>query len=118
VFYTDGSAFSSDDGDPWQAPRRGVQAIACSSPDTGFYWLHGESYYTYEQDAGGWHKANMFTMVDHLLRAARPLVIFGQMLSDAQWRKMWHQCGQHDLIKQGWLSRENDVRREAERHQP
>ena len=119
VYYTNGDKFTSEDGTPWDAPRRSMQAIASSSPEVGFYWIYGSDYFYYEEEHGGWHKADMFTLWDHLVRAKYPCPGFGRMLSDAVWKTMWADI-QRDfsgIEKDGWLQRENDVRLEAKKTQ-
>ena len=100
VFYTDGSTFCSVDGSPWDAPRRSVQSIASSKEGNDWYNVNMRDYYYYERENGGWNEANdLFTVFDHLIRAKRPLVLFGRMLSDAGWRethkKMRAYCEDH-----------------------
>ena len=114
IYYTDGDKFSSDDGTAWDAPRRSIQAIASNSPDVGFYWVHGADYFYYEKERGGWQKADMFTLWDHLVRAKYPCIGFGQMLSDQDWRELWKRITEDfaGIEKQGWLRRESDVRRQ------
>ena len=118
IYYTNGDKFSNEDGTPWDAPRRSIQAIANSSPETGFYWVHGSDYFYYEKDVGGWHKADSFTLWDHLTRAKYPCPGFGRMLSDEHWRELWSRITKDfaGIEKQGWLRRE--TQREAEKTQP
>ena len=90
IFYTDGSTFCSSDGTPWQAPRRDVQCVASSKDekDSDFYLIQQIDYFYYEPNHGGWNDCtDLFSLHDHLLRADYPLVIFGRMLSDAQWKE-------------------------------
>ncbi len=117
VYYTNGDQFTSEDGTPWDAPRRSIQAIASSSPEVGFYWIYGSDYFYYEEESGGWQKADTFTLWDHLVRAKYPCPGFGRMLSDQGWRDMWKRIREDFGKKDGWLQRENDVRQEAEKHQ-
>jgi len=65
IYYTDGSAFSSDDGTPWDAPRRNVLAITV--PDEfgkslPYMLIYGTDYYYYEKDLGGWRQCDIFTL--------------------------------------------------------
>ena len=53
IFYSSGDTFSSDDGSAWDAPRESILAIASSSPETGFIWLYGRTYYYFEAERGG-----------------------------------------------------------------
>ena len=88
IFYTGGDIFTSAMGSPWEAPRRDIQSIASSRPGGGHYNVNQRDYYYYEADNGGWNEANdLFTVWDHLIRADRPLVVFGRMLSDENWKR-------------------------------
>lgn len=113
VYYGDFSTFSCDDGEPWEAPRLDVMAIASYSEKVGFYWIYSADYFYFEADRGGWQKADSFTLWDHLLRAKYPCVLFGRMLSDAHWDELWQRIQKDfgELEKNGWLEREGDVRR-------
>ena len=113
IYYEDFSTFSCDDGSPWDAPRLAVMAIASYSEKVGFYWIYSSDYFYYEIDRGGWHKADQFTVWDHLVRAKQPLVLFGRMMSDKGWDELWNRIREDfaELNKDGWLQREADVRR-------
>jgi hypothetical protein len=101
IFYTDGSVFTSADGSAWDAPRRSVQRIASGRADkhNDFYNVQQYDYFYWEPEHGGWNGGDNFTIFDHLLRAARPCVIFGRMLSDEGWqdrhKKMNDYCEKH-----------------------
>ena len=119
IYYTNGDKFTSDDGSPWDAPRRSIQAIVSSNPEVGFDWAHGSDYFYYEEETGGWHSADMFTLWDHLVRAKYPCPGFGRMMSDVDWKDMWQRAREDfaGIEKDGWLRRERDVRKEAEPQQ-
>ena len=56
--------------------------------DSDFYLIQQIDYFYYEPNHGGWNDCtDLFSLHDHLLRADYPLVIFGRMLSDAQWKE-------------------------------
>ena len=119
IYYTNGDKFTSDDGSPWDAPRRSIQVIASSNPEVGFGWVHSSDYFYYEEENGGWQSADMFTLWDHLIRAKYPCPGFGRMLSDTDWKQLWRRVKEDfaGIEKDGWLRRERDVRKEAEPHQ-
>lgn len=111
IFYTDGSVFTSADGSPWEAPRANVQRIANSKTGHEKDWYNVQSYdfFYYEQDRGGWNEArDIATVTLHLLRASKPLVVFGAMLSDKNWqqahRRMNEYCERHRM----WLTGASD----------
>ena len=89
IFYTDGTTFCSKDGTPWDAPRMGVSSIASVRGDMAdWYNVNQFDFYYYEEDKGGWLEArDQYTVMLHLLRAKYPCVLFGEMLSDAEWNR-------------------------------
>ena len=121
VFYTDGSIFTSADGSPWDAPRRSVQSIA-SVKDSGDDWynINMSDFFYFEewtsdgQPVGGWHCAkNMFDVMDHLLRAKHPCVLFGRMLSDAAWKALHHEMNDYCYKHRAWLLGQTDEKPEG-----
>ena len=83
IYYGDGSTFSDEDGSPFDAPRTGVQVIAYTNPSTGkIDRLSQADFYYYEPECTdwGWWHCGPETMTLHLIRAKRPLILFGEML--------------------------------------
>lgn len=90
IFYRDKSTFNwLDDGGPWDAPRTDVEVIVCNHPETGYVNIHGEDYFYFEDEAGGWQAANREDVLLHLIRARYPCVLFGAMMSDAEYREFF-----------------------------
>lgn len=113
IFYTDGTVVTSADRSPWDVPRLHVQRIANSRDEIEQDWYNVQSYdrFYYEADRGGWNEARDDTAVMlHLLRARHPLIVFGEMLADRQWRsyhrRMNEWCARHRL----WLIGASDDR--------
>jgi hypothetical protein len=44
IWYSDGSTFSSENGEPSEAPREGVQAIAERRDGRRLVWVYGDVY--------------------------------------------------------------------------
>lgn len=81
IYYEDGTTFSSEEGQAFDAPRTGVQVIAYQD-DNGWSLLSQADYYYYEPertDWGWWH-CGPVGMTLHLQRAKRPLILFGSMV--------------------------------------
>lgn len=113
IFYEDGSTFCSQDGSPWEAPRDGVLHIAqcLDAKDNDWCFLLGHDQYYYEEDRGGWCEAREITTVmQHLLRARHPCVIFGVMLSHSTWRETHHIVKQYCVAHHDWLTGKTDER--------
>ena len=54
VWYSDGTSFASDDGEPWEAPRDGVICIAVEKQSCGRYLISSRSYYCWHFHEGQW----------------------------------------------------------------
>jgi hypothetical protein len=50
VWYSDRSSFSSEDGEPWDAPRTGVQCIQVAHSSCGSYTLAEQDFYCWHLD--------------------------------------------------------------------
>ena len=85
IHYDDGSTF---DGDPFDAPRTGVVAITRPDAWVGWVIVHGGDYYCHEPERDGWYCTDMIGMADYLTRCRNPLVLFGRMVSTAQYRAL------------------------------
>ena len=105
IFYEDGE-FSSEDGDPWEAPRQGVQIVAQVDDFVGYVLIHGRDYFYHEAERGGWANCDLFGLYDHLIRAPRPCPLFGRMMSDAAFGSLRERVKKALGPKQGWLQRE------------
>ena len=105
IFYEDGE-FSSDDGSPWDAPRQGVQIIAQCDEWVGYKLAHGSDYFYYESERGGFAGCDLFGCYDHLIRADKPLVLFGRMMSDEAFKAFFARVKKKLGPKQGWMTRE------------
>jgi len=110
VYYDDGSRFSDHDGDPWSAPRVGIVAIVHADDRVGWTIVCGEDYFYYEPAVGGWRNTSQFGMYDHLVRAQRPLVLFGRMITDEHYAQVRRDIATEWGDKSGWLPME--VRRD------
>jgi len=104
--YYDRGEFSSEDGDPWAAPRTGVVVIARADPMVGYRLIHSGDYYYYEADRDGWQASDLIGMADHLMRAPRPLVLFGRTIDSGQYREVLHSLRERYGPKQGYLEDE------------
>lgn len=86
IYYDDGSRFTDEDGSAFEAPRTGVQIIAQADPSMGWELVSSADYYYFEPDRRGWYVADLFTVWDVLIRAPRPLILFGRMVSEDEFR--------------------------------
>ena len=109
IYYDGGRVFTSEDGTPWDAPRTGVQIIVQEHDRVGWEILNSADEYYYEADKRGWYEAKGFTFYEHLIRAKRPLIVFGRMVSNAEYSALLTQV-KADLPKPktGQLRTERD----------
>lgn len=106
IYYEADRSFSDTDGSPWDAPRTGVVVIARSDPEVGYRLIHGEDYYYYEPDRDGWQCSDLIGMADHLMRASRPLVLFGRTVPTEEYRRVLTDLRERYGDKSGYLREE------------
>ena len=96
IYYEDGRVFSNEDGQPFDAPRVGVQVIV-QGRDGSYELVHGKDYFYWEPRRGGWYSTDQFGAFDHLIRAERQCLLIGRMLADDEWQALWtrvkSECG-------------------------
>jgi hypothetical protein len=94
IYYSNGSAFSDQDGEPWDAPRRGAQVAVTKWPRSpsarrllgpldrdDLVW--GRSYYCWYSVDGCWLNHDLPAMVQVYLPAEpRPCVILGEYIDE------------------------------------
>lgn len=81
IYYVGGATFSSNDGEPWQAPRLGVLAIVSFEPDNGREILARKEFYWW--DGSHWFGGDNFGLWDHLIRADRQCALAGRYVANA-----------------------------------
>ncbi|MDQ3730312.1 MAG: hypothetical protein M3355_12075 [Actinomycetota bacterium] len=100
VYYGDGSTFSSEDGEPKDAPKRGVQLVAriIDSPngpqmayayrDDFYWWAEGD----------GWIGGDHYGFWDYMTQPGAKVVLFGRSIKDSDYREIvdraMSECGE------------------------
>lgn len=84
IYYGDGSTY---DGPVEDAPARNVQIIAQADPDHGWIALSGTDYYIWRGDR--WFGVNADALYDYLIDPGWKKVLFGRMLSSAEYNAVW-----------------------------
>lgn len=89
VWYDGGSTFSSADGPPENAPKRGVQAIACADAECGRYICRSNDFYIWSVYDGqpGWQGVDYFGLWDYLQEPGAKIVLFGRTIGNAEYRQ-------------------------------
>lgn len=97
IYYDTGAVFTDKQGSPCDAPRTGVQVIVQSHPSAGYEIVQGGDFFYYEEDRRGWWYGDIFTAMDHLMRATRQCLLFGRMVPDDQFaqliKRVNEECG-------------------------
>jgi hypothetical protein len=88
VYYGDGSVYTSEDGSALEAPRVNVQVIAQEDPSMGWELLSEADYYYFEPETRNWYIADLFTVWDVLIRSRQPLIMFGRMVTEDEFREI------------------------------
>lgn len=82
IYYTGEETFSSDNGEPWEAPRLGVLAIVSLEPDNGRQILARKDFYWWE---GEWFGGDNFGLWDHLVRSSKQCALMGRFVPNAEY---------------------------------
>lgn len=111
ILYADGSRFSSRDGEPWQAPRNGVQFVIVEDPDVGTraesspigHWGWNDGQWVGYEDMGGYYDYEWF---HGLASESAPLIVTltGRMTKSADWEAMIRHASEviMGIEKHGW----------------
>lgn len=83
ILYRDGSCFTHEDGDVWDAPRMDVQAVYQEDESVGAMTVRSAWGFWKWEDA--WIGVDREGMFMHLALWPRPLVLFGTFLSQPEW---------------------------------
>lgn len=113
IFYTNGTVFTSEDGTPWEAPRRSVQVVVSCRDKDERDWdcFHKVDRFYYEPDHGGWNDcSDEFSMFDHMIRTKHPLVLFGRMLGNNEWKATFARVVVWNEAHKLWLTGMSDER--------
>jgi hypothetical protein len=75
IWYDDFSSFSSDDGEPWEAPRDGVICIAIADRGCGRYVLGEIDWYCWHFEDSKWVPHNRSGMQQYLRKPGKEKVV-------------------------------------------
>ena len=74
IYYTDGSTYSNEDGEPADAPGGGVLAIAQEDATVGVLVHYGCDWYAFGEKYGGWAGMDSLGIAQYVIDAG-PLVL-------------------------------------------
>lgn len=106
IYYADGTTFSNAQGDPRDAPRVGVIAVAQEDAEVGYRIVHAHDYYYWEPAVDGWCCSDLLGAFDHLVRCREPLVLMGRMIATPAYRALLRRMREELGEKQGWKQEE------------
>jgi len=86
VYYDDGSTYDGAEGVE-KAPARGVQVIAMTDPEVGWYAQSGSDYYVWRDDR--WWGVDIFGLFDYLDMPGWKKVLMGRTLTNAAYVAIW-----------------------------
>lgn len=90
IWYDDGNSFTNEDGEPHEAPRWGVLAVAARSKDHGRVIWHGKDYYVWEAE---WLGVDFIGLVDYLTRPGREkFALVGRGVRPARFHEIYNQA--------------------------
>lgn len=90
IWYSDGSTFTSEEGPPELAPKRGVQAIACRDKTFGRIVCRSNDFYIWSVYDGqpGWQGVDYFGLWDYLQEPGVKIVLFGRTIGNVEYRQL------------------------------
>lgn len=86
IYYSDGSTFSDKDGDPFNAPGRGVQMIVHEHSEVGRHLLGREDNYWWS--GSRWFGGDLFGLYDYLQEPGPKKVIFGRVIDNESFKRI------------------------------
>lgn len=90
VWYDDREPFTSSDGPPELAPKRGVQCVVVSDRDHGWYFCRSNDFYIWAEYDGtmGWQGVDYFGLWDYLQAPGSKVVLFGRTIGNVEYRQL------------------------------
>ena len=108
IYYDDKKTFTDKDGNPEEAPCRGVLVITQSCERVGRAVTHSRDYYIYSKRLGGWEGVDTFGLFDYLSHPGFKIVKFGRTVTNEEWNEVLLRAVDDPELpkKSGWLPRE------------
>ena len=89
IFYSDGSEFSNQDGDPSQAPGDGVIAIAQRDMEADPFIHQGSDFYLFDLDLfEGWGGVDQFGLAQYLSEPGYKIIKMGRLIGTEKWKRL------------------------------
>ena len=88
VYYGDGSTYSNEDGEPEEAPGGNVQAVVQEDATIGRAVHHGDDFYVFSEEYGGWRGMDHFGFVQYLMRPGTKIIKLAESLSTDRYKEV------------------------------
>lgn len=89
IYYDDGSSFSSDEGEPHEAPVHGFLCAVCYSDLGKRYIISGKDHYCFDRGEGCWWGFDLQGILDRLRHRKEVYAyIEGRSVSAATWAEI------------------------------
>lgn len=100
IYYGNESTYTSDDGPPEQAPKRGVQVIIQGTEDgTDPELLGAMGYYWWDFEHDLWLSGDVFGFYDYMIQPGEKVVLFGRTLTNKEYQSIRDRAIQEGLIQ-------------------
>lgn len=86
IYYSDGSFFTNKDGNPEDAPGRGVQIILQRDDMIGREVLRATDFYVWKDNK--WYAMEYFGFVDYLIQPGLKIVKLGEYITNEEYRRL------------------------------
>lgn len=88
IFYTDGSTFSSADGNPSEVAIKPVAIIHTEDGRCGRRVLKLMDWYRFDEEAGRWFDCDAYSILLELARKGRIIALCGQYQTEAEFQEI------------------------------
>lgn len=88
IFYDDGSTFSSDEGQPHDAPTEGFVCALGYNESGARYIMHGWDFYRFDRESDQWWGMNVYGLHDCLRRNNVYAYKEGRTLTDKRFQEI------------------------------
>jgi len=109
IFYEDREPFSNLDGEAWDAPKRGVQAVVEFVPSVKYIIHKKGNHYVYQDDwdIPKWRIMDDAGFWDHMFEPGLKCVLFGRYASNVRYNEILVAAKEFGQ-KETWLACEQE----------
>ena len=86
IWYDGGGTYANTDGSPYDAPARGIQAIAQAEPAVGRQINAHRDFYWWDEAKQQWFGGDLFGLWDYLIEPGPKKVCFGRSVKNEEYQ--------------------------------